>query len=388
MESLKSKSTTLSSIRFPLVYRILLIFLLVSPISLAQKKNNESVGPGGGGIELSPLELRVTMNDFFYKFSRTITESADSIMSVSSNASIDKEALTWKMNAIPVANASIYNNDPFLGFVDVAVFTYQMKLYFEQGAGKGLFGDYQQIAVRTLDLLWEDLLNIGRNLVPDNDISEGTKIVTDFAKEHPITSSYFIRQSTIPLMTKIQTAEKVTFKGLAVDMAQSLDGLRSQVSSYMEVLPKEVRWEAEYLLNNTLNNPELTGRFDSLARLLERMVLFIESSPELIENQREGAFKDISTERNAVIQALRQEREIILNEIKSEREIVLALLIEELTLQRQATFQDLTTLTTQSLEMTFDKMDGMVDKLYWRTVILISILIVLVFAGLIVYKKV
>lgn len=121
---------------------------------------------------------------------------------------------------------------------------------------------------------------------------------------------------------------------------------------------------------------------------MERTVLFIESSPELIESQRKDAFVDIRGERLAVLQALRQEREIILEEIKNERAIVIAQLTEQLNIQREASFRDLTVLTNQSIEKTFTHMEDIVDKLFWRTVVLISILIALMFIGIIVYKKI
>ncbi|MFD2892612.1 hypothetical protein ACFS5J_11385 [Flavobacterium chuncheonense] len=364
------------------------LLLLVSQVTFAQKNKKTAVGPGGGSIEISPLELRATTNDFFYKFERTITEAADSIIKLSSIPSIDKEALIWKMNAIPIANVAIYNNDAFLGYIDVSVFTYQMKMYFETGAGKNLFGDHQKIAIKAVNSLWEDLLNIGRNLVPDNDISEGTEIVIDFAKQHPITSSYFVRQSTIPLMTKIQNVEKVTLKKIASDMSQNLNEMRTQIGSYVDMMPKQVRWETELLLNNALNNPDLTGRIDSLARLTERMVIVMESSPAFIEKQRMESFDDISGERVAVLQAISQERAIVLEEIKKEREIVLEELNKQLTFQRQATFQDLTALSNQSMELAFDKMENIIDKLYWRTVYLIAILLAILFIGFIIYKKI
>ena len=387
MASPHSTSISLFFHRRSFFYWIFLILVLFSQLSCAQRKN-KSVGPGGGTIEISSQELRATMNDFFYRFERTITESADSIIRLSSNPSVDKEALTWKMNAIPIANNAIYNSEAFLGYIDMAVFTYQLKLYFEEGAGKDLFGEHQEIAIRTVDSLWEDLLDIGRNMVPDNDISEGTRLVTDFAEEHPLTSSYFVRQSTVPLMTKIQNVEKVTFKRLAEDMSQNLDQMRSQLGSYMEVLPKQVRWESEYLINNSLANAELTGRFDSIADLLERTVIFMETSPELMDSQREAAFNDISSERIATIQALSAEREIILEEIKKEREIILNELSEQITSQREAGFQNLNDYTDHSLETTFTRMEDLIDKIFWRTVIGISILLVLIFIGLIVYKKI
>ncbi len=387
MAHLQSYSTNIFFHRKSMIYRIFLILLCVSQVSCAQRKNN-SVGPAGGVVEISQPELRVTMNDFFYKFERSVAESADSIMKLSPDPAVDKEALFWKMNSIPAANSAIYNSDPFLGYIDMAVFTYQLKLYFESGAGKDLFGDHQDIALRTLDSLWEDLLDIGRNMVTDNDISEGTKLVTDFAEKHPLTSSYFVRRSSIPLMTKIQDVEKVTIKGLAEDMSQGLDQMRSQLGSYLAILPKQVRWESEYMINDALTNPEMTSRFDSISHLLERTVILMESSPELIDYQREAAFKDIRGERIAVFQAMSQEREIIFDEIKKEREIVMAELTEQLNTQREETFQDLTALTNQSIDATFDRTEEIIDKLFWRTVILFSILMVFIIIGIIVYKKI
>ncbi|WP_296705333.1 hypothetical protein [Algoriphagus sp.] len=367
---------------------IFLILLSNSQVAFAQKNTITSTGPGGGTIEISPIGLRLTMDDFFQRFTRTITESSDSIMRLSQDNSIDKEALIWKINSIPVAQSSIFSRDPFLAYIDIAVFTYQMKLYFEKGAGKELFGEFQFIAIGTLDLLWNDLLTIGRELVPDGDISDGTKLVMDFAEENPISSSYFVRKSTIPLLTEIQDLEKVTFKGLAKDMSESLDDLTSHINSYMEILPKQVRWQTEYLLSNVLTNPDLNQRFDSLSSLFDRMVILAESTPEIIDNQRTAAFVDIKGERIAVLEAIRQERSIILDEIRKERSIVLAELNEQITYQREASFLELNALTNQSIELGFKNLENLVDKIFWRTVVLTSILLIITIIGFIVYKKI
>ena len=369
-----------------LVFRIFLLLILVSQLSCAQKKN-KSIGPAGGAVELSQQELRTTMNDFYYRFERSLSESADSIIKVSPDPVVDRNALIWKMNAIPIANNSILNSEAFLGYIDIAVFTYQMKMYLEKGVGKDLFGDQQDIAINTINSLWEDLLVIGRNLVPDNDISEGTRIVTEFAEEHPLTSSYFVRQSTVPLMTRIQNAEKVTFKGLAQDMSQSLDQMRAQLGSYIEILPKQMRWESEDMLTNAMTNAEMVNRFDSVTNLMERTVLVLESSSDLIDSQRKAAFNDIRGERIAIINALRQEREIILEEIKNERAIILAELSEQINTQRQASFEDLRVLTNNSIDSSFDRTEQIIDKLFWRSLILILVLGVFIIIGVLIFKK-
>lgn len=375
------------SMRITLINRLVLILMLVCQVSTAQKKKKSSVGPTGQTIEISTLELRLTMDDFFDRFARTITESADSIISLSKDYTIDKEALFWKMNAIPVAQSAIYSRDPFAALVDVAVFTYQMKLYYTKGTGKELFGEFQGIAVRASDSLYKDLMEIARNLDPDRNISAGIKMIEDFAEQNPINSSYFIRRSTIPLMTRIQKVEKVSFKSLAEGMSQSLDELSTRVNAYTEILPKQVRWQAEYLLNNALTNPELTGRLDSLTYLLERSVLLVESTPELIDNQRATLMQEVRQERIAVLQAIRQERMTILDEIRKERAIVLQQLSDEITAQRKASFQELNSMTNQGITLSFDNLNEIVDRVFWRTVVLLFVLVVVLIIGVIIYKK-
>ena len=376
-------------LRIALLKRIMLVLLLVCQVSIAQKKKKKSsVTPSGESIEISSLELRLTMDDFFYRFARTITESADSIIISSRDYKIDNEALFWKMNAIPVAQGSIYSHDPFAALIDMAVFTYQMKLYFEKGRGKDLFGEFQGVAVQASDTLYKDLIGIGRNLTPGRDISEGIKLIEDFAEQNPINSSYFIRRSTIPLMYNIQNITKVSFKSLAEGMAQSLDELSTRLNAYIEILPKQVRWQAEYLLNNALTNPELTGRLDSLTYLLERSVLVVESTPELIDDQRSTLMQELRGERIAVLQAIRQERMAVLDEIRKERAIVMQLLSDEITLQREASFQELNTLTSQGIDLSFNNLENIVDTIFWRTVVLLFIFLVVIVIGIVIYKRI
>jgi hypothetical protein len=366
----------------------MLVLLLVCQVSIAQKKKKKStVTPSGETIEISSLEMRLTMDDFFYRFSRTISESADSIIISSRDYKIDNEALFWKMNAIPVAQASIYSHDPFAALIDMAVFTYQMKLYFEKGRGKDLFGEFQGVAVQASDTLYKDLIGIGRNLTPGRDISEGLKLIEDFAEQNPISSSYFIRRSTIPLIYNIQNITNVSFKSLAEGMAQSLDELSTRLNAYTEILPKQARWQAEYLLNNALTNPELTGRLDSLAYLLERSVLVVESTPELIDDQRSTLMRELRGERIAVLQAISQERIAVLEEIRKERAIVMQELSDEITIQRDASFKELNSLTGQSIDQSFNNLENIVDTIFWRTVVLLFIFLVIIVIGIIIYKR-
>ena len=376
------------SLRLPLIKGFILILVFVSQIAIAQQKKKKStVTPNRDVVEISTLELRLTMDDYFQGFARTVTEAADSIIYFSDDYRIDNQALFWKMNAIPVAQDAIFSKDPFAAFIDVSVFSYQMNLYFEKGAGKEIFGEHQRFAIRASDKLWKELIDIGLYITHQRDISIGIQMVKDFAEQDPITSSYFNRKSTLALMASIQKEEKVKFKTLAEGMAQSLDELSTRINTYTTILPNQIRWQSEYLLNNALENSQLNRRFDTLTNLSTRAVLLIESSPELIDDQRSLLMKELKGELNIVLKAIRHERITILDEIQKEREMVMQQLGNEITKQREASFQELNSLTNQGIKFTFNNLEDIVDTIFWRVLILISILAIITFIGIFFYKK-
>jgi len=376
------------TLRLPLIRGFILLLVFVSQIATAQQKKKKSaVTPSGDAIEISILELRLTMDDYFRGFARTVTEAADSIIYFSDDYRIDNQALFWKMNAIPVAQGAIFSKDPFAAFIDISVFSYQMKLYFEKGAGKEIFGEYQRFAVRASDKLWNELIDIGLYITHPRDISNGIQRVKDFAEQNPITSSYFNRKSTLALMASIQKEEKVKFKTLAEGMAQSLDELSTRINTYTEILPNQIRWQSEYLLNDILANSQLNGRLDTLTILLERAVVLAESSPELMDNQRSKAIQDLKGERRIVLEAIKQERRAVLEEIRKERAIVLQHLSNEMTIQREAGFEDLNELNRLGINLNVTNVKDIADLIFWRALILMSILAIIIFIGIFLYKK-
>ncbi|MEP0132826.1 MAG: hypothetical protein ABJJ25_11480 [Eudoraea sp.] len=376
------------SLRLSLIKGFILILALVSQIAIAQQRKKKStVTPSGDTIEISTLELRLIMDDYFRRFAGTVREAADSIMYFSDDYRIDNQALFWKMNAIPVAQGAIFSRDSFTAFIDILVFSYQMKLYFEKGAGKEVFGEHQGIAIRASDKLWKKLIDIGLYITHPKDISNGIQKIKDFAEQNPITSSYFNRKSTLALMASIQKEEKVKFKTLAEGMAQSLDELSTRINTYTEILPNQIRWQSEYLLNDILANSQLNDRIDTLTYLLERAVVLIESSPELIDNQTSKVLRDITGERRIVLEAIKQERMAVLEEIRNERAIVLQHLSNEMTIQREAGFKDLNALNNQGINLTLTNVKDIADLLFWRALLLISILAIVTFIGIFLYKK-
>ena len=99
------------------------------------------------GIETSITEYKIRLREFGYRFTGRVELSADEIISRSPDNEIKKQALIWKMYAIPAMIRSISINDPLASGIDSWILSVQMLQYFRDGYGKELFGEYQNIAI-------------------------------------------------------------------------------------------------------------------------------------------------------------------------------------------------------------------------------------------------
>ena len=105
---------------------------------------------------------------------------------------------------------------------------------------------------------------------------------------NPLRSLYFTRRSTLPLQAKLMEVEKVKLKAIAENITASFEELATRLNLYTESLPKQVRWQSEYLIGQMASSPEIKGRLDSLmimtavaqrmAVVAERLAIVAESA--------------------------------------------------------------------------------------------------------------
>jgi hypothetical protein len=191
-------------------------------------------------IDLSPL------------FSGTVESAADSIIALSSDPGIQRRALLWKMNSIPVAQSAIFRIDPVVALLDVWTFSVQMTDYYETGRGKDDFGQWQPIAVLACRRLEADIARIGAELAGDATSNRGKEFVEEWVKSHPIDNPFFVRESTRQYWTGVV---KEQGHGVISDVQTITDAVRvlsDRMEAYYETLGKQMRWQAEMLVQDQL----------------------------------------------------------------------------------------------------------------------------------------
>src|SRR5262249_26356495 len=87
--------------------------------------------------EQARLRIRVLIEPFCGR----VASAADQIMASTTNNAIRREALLWKIQAVPIMRETLFHPNPYLALGDTWVFLIQMDAYFQDGPGKQALAD-------------------------------------------------------------------------------------------------------------------------------------------------------------------------------------------------------------------------------------------------------
>ncbi|MEH0154702.1 hypothetical protein V6R21_11225 [Limibacter armeniacum] len=327
---------------------------------ILESKQSASMQQVEQPVDITSYDLRQQMNAFLIDFAGLIEESADSILQHSEDWTVKDNALRWKMYAIPAAQRAMLVNDPLIGLFDISALCIQMKHFFENGAGNQLFGPYQPLAITTSDSLINRSMQVFSTLSENRDSSKASKTIKKFAQDYPIQSIYFNRMSTTPLLSKYVDKEKMGLKKMASGATETLQQLTERLNLYIDLLPRQARWQAAYLIRQSLEQvasdsitSQVFNRIDHLESYLDRLTMVTERIPSLVDNERRYITADLQQERVLLIEEVRSERVIIFNKITEERKAILS---------------EVDAIANRSITNAFDQLDNLITKVFWMVI--------------------
>ncbi len=326
--------------------------------------------------DVTSQELQVRINEFATHFAHVVEASADEIMGRTTDSAIRRQALIWKIYAIPACKAAATSGDPLMAFIDTWTFVLQMTDYFETGGGKEAFGELQPIAITTSRSLELQILNMIKQRVLPEGFGKAGDFVDNWVREHPIKTQFFTRDSTLPLLTDIYRASpKGTFATVG-SIDQGIENIADRIAFLSDTLPREVRWQAEYLMETALSGQKLEetlNNVNTLVKSVDRMSRVVEQSPDLIERERTAVLAEIQKERKAVLESISEQRietirevnKEIIEVIKALQEVRLAT-VKDLRNERIETLKEIAALSVDTVEDVSTRMERQVESLFWR----------------------
>jgi len=112
------------------------LFLTGVGCSIAPKRQQTDVRVHAeSDISASFEQARLRVRALVQPMSGVIVASADQILAGTSDPTIRREALRWKIDAVPALREALFQPNPMTAVGDAWVLTFQMTDYFEQGPG-------------------------------------------------------------------------------------------------------------------------------------------------------------------------------------------------------------------------------------------------------------
>jgi hypothetical protein len=334
------------------------------------------------GVKMTSTELRIRLNEFGKYFAGTIEETADEIIKNTDNVEVKRNALEWKINVIPRALESLVIMDPVAAGIDFYALCLQMDHFFRLGNGKDLFNEQQQLAINASEDILKEFRIIANDFRDYEARGEIERFLAVWVIKNPIKNLKFNRKSTLDLLAEALGREEYGLGSTVGSMAEGIHDLRRQVTIYTDFLPKHVKWQLEYELYSLMGDSTIENTFNNIDRVVystERITKVLEESPELLRELQGSTMADVNKQLLITLSTLANERAIVLDALTAERVAIM----QEIYQQRIETLDRIDTLAQSTINQSTLFAGDVIDKIFWRVLIILGV----VFIGGIVALK-
>jgi hypothetical protein len=334
------------------------------------------------GVKMTSTELRIRLNEFGKYFAGTIEETADEIINRTDNVEVKRNALEWKINVIPQALGSLVIMDPVAAGTDFYALCLQMDHFFRLGNGKDLFKEQQPLAIEASVNILQEIRKVANDFRDYEDRAEIERFLAVWVIQNPIKNLKFNRKSTLDLLAQALGSEEYGLGSTVGSMAEGIHDLRRQITIYTDFLPKHVKWQLEYELYGIMGDSTFENTFNNIDRVVystERITKVLEESPELLRELQKSTMVEVNKQLLITLSTLANERAIVLEAITAERIAIM----QEIYQQRIETLDRIDTLAQNTINQSTLFAGDVIDKIFWRVLIILA----LVFVGGIVALK-
>ena len=301
-------------------------------------------------VAVNVQQVRLRIRALVEPYCGAIVESADRIAAGTTNRVIQREALLWKIEAVPAVREALFRPNPFVSILDTWVLIWQMTDYFEKGDGKAALGDAAPTAATTCRYLEGELTGVAASMSRSGNVDDVREFARKWAAEHPIRHSIAGRESTLSDVMERQIEETFSMQEVAVNLAVTLDDLSRRLDIYSAQLLDQSRWQAELFAMDLARDYQVEKAMplaksavqaaeksievvNRIAPRLEAALETVESAPELVEKERAAAIGALQVELSRTLQFIQKERMAALTLLTHEREATLLevnrILVEE-----------------------------------------------------------
>ncbi len=293
---------------------------------------------GSPEILLSANQLQLASFEMGRNLSARIEGAADNIIAESTDPVVRRNALLWKISAIPLVQEAAVRIDPQVAAMDLLAFTIQQLDYLTIGSGRNSFGPQQAIAVdATREAQREAIALVSSALRSGKLPAPGEAYLREWAAAHPMSGPSLRRVSILASDWKALGLSDSSLAATLGNVDRTIANISYRLSYLRETLAAEARWNAELAAEDALRAPKIDSLFSTGTATLHSVGTLADDTPALVDREREAVMAAIDRERVALMGDIGRERAAIMSDLDRERVAVMS----DINRQRELTLQDL-----------------------------------------------
>lgn len=263
--------------------------------------------------------------------STIIEQAADSIQGTSTDPAVRRNALLWKISAIPLVQEAALRTDPLIAAADLYGFTIQLSAYLTTGSGRTSFGAEQPIATAAAASAERAALALVEGNLKSGQLSDKSEaFVRTWAAANPMSGPALRRASILSSDWKALGVSDNSLAATVGNVDRTLSNITYRLSYLNESLAEQARWNAELAGGDALRAPRVDSLLGTVGTSLGSVGLFADDFQPFLDAWREAlmrdvdrqrvlAFQDVAAQRVALEAALNQERALLMSEVREER---------------------------------------------------------------------
>jgi hypothetical protein len=275
--------------------------------------------------DVTVTQLRARNYEYAAHFAQLVSMCVMDIVASSDDPQVLERAYQWRMWASPQARAAAFDQDPFVGLLELWVLSAQQRQYFTEGSGKNDFGDQHGCVVETTRKLEEEGGRIIATVMAEDEKEALYEAGFAWVAEHPIEGRLFVRPTARADLARLVPEERQGGLKAVASMEETFRDLNDRITILTVQMPVEARWQAEYLIHS-LFEERIQAPADSMVAAVETMAdllgefeaVFGEQTNTLltgIDEARIAAFDAVTEERTAILTAITEERGSVMNKL-------------------------------------------------------------------------
>jgi len=297
-------------------------------------------------LAVKPNQIRLRMRSLVEPFAGEIEQTADTIVAGTSDRSVKRAAIQWKIEGVPAIRGTLFQPDPFTAVFDTWVLTYQMANYFESGPGRTALGAAAPLAVDTSRRMEAEITEVATTFTISKDVSKVRATAKQWAIDHPVRYSIRDRETALSRVTERDAGVEWSAGEVIAEMATTADDLHREIQIYSNHLFRQARWEAE-LLKLDLPTDEVLPLAERAVKSSERAVTTLDQLTPSVTTAANAAAKAadvassavsklpadipalVASERKAAVDAINEDLRLTLTFLQGERIAALKQISEE-----------------------------------------------------------